>query len=93
MKEGKRRHRKKNCTVKKRTPQKDITVSSKEEGVTGEAESLERCPWVWPEPTVTHRPPLQRQCSTPGIEPGLCTCVCESNLDLPPSFNYHHTST
>jgi len=27
------------------------------------------------------------------IEPGICTCVCEPNFDLPPSFNYHRTST
>ncbi|XP_037731225.1 predicted GPI-anchored protein 58 [Drosophila subpulchrella] len=33
---------------------------------TGEAESLEKGPWVWPEPPATQRPPLQRQVSTPG---------------------------
>nr|XP_036668849.1 proteoglycan 4-like [Drosophila suzukii] len=33
---------------------------------TGEAESLEKGPWVWPEPPATQRPPLQRQASTPG---------------------------
>ncbi|XP_070851455.1 uncharacterized protein [Drosophila suzukii] len=27
---------------------------------TGEAESLEKGPWVWPEPPATQRPPLQR---------------------------------
>ncbi|XP_070855408.1 fibrous sheath CABYR-binding protein-like [Drosophila suzukii] len=30
------------------------------------AESLEKGPWVWPEPPATQRPPLQRQASTPG---------------------------
>jgi len=33
---------------------------------TGETESLEKGPWVWPEPPATQRPPLQRQTSTPG---------------------------
>ncbi|XP_037731661.1 nascent polypeptide-associated complex subunit alpha, muscle-specific form-like [Drosophila subpulchrella] len=33
---------------------------------TGEAESLEKGPWVWPEPPATQRPPLQQQTSTPG---------------------------
>ncbi|XP_070855107.1 uncharacterized protein [Drosophila suzukii] len=33
---------------------------------TGEAESPEKGPWVWPEPPATQRPPLQRQNSTPG---------------------------
>ncbi|XP_070854722.1 fibrous sheath CABYR-binding protein-like [Drosophila suzukii] len=33
---------------------------------TGEAESPEKGPWVWPEPAATQRPPLQRQSSTPG---------------------------
>ncbi|XP_070854989.1 serine/arginine repetitive matrix protein 1-like [Drosophila suzukii] len=33
---------------------------------TGEAESPEKGPWVWPEPPATQRPPLQRQSSTPG---------------------------
>jgi len=32
----------------------------------GEAESLVKGPWVWPEPPATQRPPLQRQTSTPG---------------------------
>jgi len=34
---------------------------------TGEAESLEKGPWVWPEPPATQRPPLQRQNSTTGV--------------------------
>nr|XP_036668869.1 fibrous sheath CABYR-binding protein-like [Drosophila suzukii] len=33
---------------------------------TGEAESPEKGPWVWPEPAATQRPPLQRQSSAPG---------------------------
>jgi len=33
---------------------------------TGEAESLEKGPWVWPEPPAIQRPTLQRQASTPG---------------------------
>nr|XP_036677554.1 vegetative cell wall protein gp1-like [Drosophila suzukii] len=33
---------------------------------TGEAESLEKGPWVWPEPPAIQRPTLQRQVSNPG---------------------------
>ncbi|XP_037731660.1 proteoglycan 4-like [Drosophila subpulchrella] len=33
---------------------------------TGEAESLEKGPWVWPVPPATQRPTLQRQVSDPG---------------------------
>jgi len=28
---------------------------------TGEADALEKGPWVWPEPPATYRPPLQRR--------------------------------